>query len=61
MRRRQILKATGAVLAAPVLAQLARPFDQQRPVLALRPARVKPADQRNSAAAAKANGMVRPT
>jgi putative spermidine/putrescine transport system substrate-binding protein len=27
MRRRQILKATGAVLAAPVLAQLARPFD----------------------------------
>jgi len=27
MRRRQILKASGALLAAPVLAQLARPFD----------------------------------
>ena len=27
MRRRQVLKATGALLAAPVLAQLARPFD----------------------------------
>ncbi|HEY1437834.1 MAG TPA: hypothetical protein VGG82_10085 [Casimicrobiaceae bacterium] len=27
MRRRQILKASGAMLAAPVLAQLARPFD----------------------------------
>src|SRR5438876_11790700 len=27
MRRRQLLKATGAVMATPLLAQLARPFD----------------------------------
>src|SRR6266704_2521744 len=27
MRRRQVLKATGAVMAAPLLAQLARPLD----------------------------------